>query len=244
METKYKLDLIPSPVDPRDYTADAIYYKSVRLPKTLDYRKDLPPIRNQGSQGSCSAMTAAVLKEWHELKELGYNDYMSPQFIYNLRPNKPEEGMIPRDTMKILKNVGILPEKTYPYGSKKLINESLIKKASNFKIFGFSRIRSLYAAKTSLISDGPLYAGFPVYSETRAKFWKQKNRRDKFLGGHAVAIVGWTENSFIVRNSWGENWGDNGYTYYPFDEWGFHWEIWSTIDADSCMKKLEKILSS
>ena len=33
-------------------------------------------------------------------------------------------------------------------------------------------------------------------------------------GGHCVAIVGYTaDKRFIVRNSWGTGWGDNGYGY-------------------------------
>lgn len=243
-ETKYKLDLIPSPIDCRDYVVDTIYYKTVKLPKTLDYRNVLPPIRDQGVQGSCSAMTAAVMKEWHEMRELNYRNYMSPQFVYNLRPNKPQEGMIPRDTMKILKNKGIVPEKIYPYGSRSKIDESLLRSASNFKIEGFARVNTIYGAKSALISDGPLYVGFPVYSETNPKFWIQQNPRDEFLGGHAVAIVGWNKDSFIVRNSWGTNWGDRGYTYYPFTEWGSHWEMWTAIDAESCMDKLEKMIKN
>jgi C1A family cysteine protease len=31
--------------------------------------------------------------------------------------------------------------------------------------------------------------------------------------GHAVALVGYTKNHFIVRNSWGTNWGDKGFAY-------------------------------
>lgn len=242
MDRKYKLDLIPSQIDCRDYTADSIYYKTVKLPEVLDYRRDLPPVRDQGTQGSCSAMTAAAIKEWHELKELGFQNYMSPQFVYNLRPNKPQEGMNPRDTMKLLKNKGIVPEKLYPYGSRRIIDEDLLKHASNFKIYGFARVNTIYAAKSTLLSDGPLYAGFPVYSETEPKFWIQNTPRDEFLGGHAVAIVGWTKDSFIIRNSWGTRWGFNGYSFYPFNEWGSHWEIWTAIDAESCMDKLEEML--
>ena len=32
-------------------------------------------------------------------------------------------------------------------------------------------------------------------------------------GGHAVALVGYTRDRFIVRNSWGLTWGDKGYGY-------------------------------
>ena len=33
-------------------------------------------------------------------------------------------------------------------------------------------------------------------------------------GGHAVAIVGYTPTTFIIRNSWGTTeWGDKGYAY-------------------------------
>ena len=32
-------------------------------------------------------------------------------------------------------------------------------------------------------------------------------------GGHAIAIVGYTADRFIVRNSWGSGWGDDGFGY-------------------------------
>jgi len=42
---------------------------------------------------------------------------------------------------------------------------------------------------------------------------------EKVLGGHAVALVGFDDKNkeFIVRNSWGSNWGDRGYFYMPYD---------------------------
>ena len=36
---------------------------------------------------------------------------------------------------------------------------------------------------------------------------------DTTRGGHAVAIVGYKRDRFIVRNSWGPGWGDKGFAY-------------------------------
>jgi C1A family cysteine protease len=53
---------------------------------------------------------------------------------------------------------------------------------------------------------------------------------DQKLGGHAVLIVGYddTKKCLIVRNSWGENWGDKGYFYLPYQFVinGFAFDFW------------------
>ncbi|CAE7671289.1 unnamed protein product [Symbiodinium necroappetens] len=58
---------------------------------------------------------------------------------------------------------------------------------------------------------------------------------DQQLGGHAVCAVGYDDfqQCFIVRNSWGEEWGDKGYFYMPYeymcnpalasDFWAINW---------------------
>lgn len=43
-------------------------------------------------------------------------------------------------------------------------------------------------------------------------------KEEKILGGHCVMAVGFDESkqSFIIRNSWGDNWGLYGYFYMPY----------------------------
>jgi C1A family cysteine protease len=42
---------------------------------------------------------------------------------------------------------------------------------------------------------------------------------EEFLGGHAVLCVGYDDHKhhFIMRNSWGDSWGDKGYFYLPYE---------------------------
>ena len=37
------------------------------------------------------------------------------------------------------------------------------------------------------------------------------------LGGHAVLVVGYRANDFVVQNSWGSDWGEDGFAYLPDD---------------------------
>ena len=57
------------------------------LPPTLDLTPKLPMVRNQGSQGSCAAQSAACMKEYQENVDNNITEHFSPQFVYNNRSN-------------------------------------------------------------------------------------------------------------------------------------------------------------
>lgn len=42
---------------------------------------------------------------------------------------------------------------------------------------------------------------------------------EALIGGHAVLAVGYDNSTqhFIIRNSWGADWGDKGYFYMPYE---------------------------
>ena len=73
------------------------------------------------------------------------------------------------------------------------------------------------AATKDLIQDsGPVETGFTVYAD----FFNYKSGIYHHVlgdaqGGHAVKILGWgvqgSENYWIVANSWGTSWGENGF---------------------------------
>lgn len=238
--TQYKFNLSKSPYDHRDFMVESIYPDAVILPEVYDLRPQMRPIRDQGQQGTCSAQTAAAMKEWEELTDVGFKEYMSPQFVYNLRPNQESEGMTPRDTMDILFKIGIVSEKAYTYGTFSAIPDELKMQAAKYKIQGYAQINTLDALKKALFANGPCYFGFYVYDPNSMEFWKQQNPNQPALGGHAVCCCGWLKDCFIIRNSWTAQWGDQGYCFYPFNQWGHHFECWSALDADSHMSGLKK----
>ena len=141
------------------------------------------------------------------------------------------------DVMKILLTIGICSEKLCPYGVSfdKLSKEQQLlcyKDAKKNVIYAYSRIYSIDNLKKALYLYGPVLICFPIYHYD-AQMWLPKNSNNALLGGHAMTVVGYNEYGFQIRNSWGEDWGDHGYDTYYYSDWGSHWEIWSTIDAQT-----------
>jgi hypothetical protein len=225
---------VPSPEDERDWNAGTIY-KKTGLESILDLRDSLPPIRNQGSQGTCAAQTAACMKEWQEKKDYNFEGYMSPQFIYNNRENQDSHGMFGRDVMRILSKIGSVEDAIYEYGKIEpvlSIDPELYDKAKMHKIKNYARIFDIENLKKALSINGPCYIAFPTYNYG-PRMWYKESPDTQMQGGHAMTIVGYNGEGFIIRNTWGSNWGDKGYCVYPYGDWGSHWEIWTTIDEKS-----------
>lgn len=229
----YKLDVIPSPIDLRDWKAETVYpsKEKIKLPLTLDLRDDLRSVRDQGVQGSCVAQVGACMKEWQEYKEINFFDYMSPQFIYNNREDMKTQGMWPRNLMSILRNVGSVPEFMFPYGTSGKPPKDAYEEAVRFLIENYASVNTIDALKTALYKNGPCLIVVPVYNYGD-RLWKPR-QGDTQMGLHAMTIVGYDSKGFIIRNSWGDDWGDEGCSTFFYEDWGFQTEIWTTIDAKS-----------
>lgn len=88
--------------------------------------------------------------------------------------------------------------------------------------------------KGYLIAGCPFVVGITVYSSFETNYVTKTgivpmppvNRQDYILGGHCVLVCGFNDNFligpgksigvWIVRNSWGINWGDHDYFYLPY----------------------------
>ena len=53
------------------------------------------------------------------------------------------------------------------------------------------------------------------------------SRRGRASDGHAVALVGYTSEGFIVQNSWGPGWGQDGFALLPYEDFLLHaTDVW------------------
>jgi C1A family cysteine protease len=99
------------------------------------------------------------------------------------------------------------------------------KDALKYKAVTYQRVvQTPSQLKGCLASGYPIVFGFTVYesfeSDAVAKTGQVPLPKpsEKVLGGHAVLAVGYdeTQQRFIVRNSWGKNWGLQGYFTMPY----------------------------
>jgi len=80
------------------------------------------------------------------------------------------------------------------------------------------KMQAIMKIKQEIFSHGPVCAGFTVYNDFYNYQSGVYNGGDGGIaGGHAVTIVGWGPDYWIVRNSWGSEWGMNGFFNIALD---------------------------
>ena len=229
-------NIVPSPPDPRDWNTEPVFDEHVRKPRRyLDLRHELKPIRNQGKQGTSAAHVGVCMAEYQVRKnKLLKKQLLSPQFLYDQREDQEKSTMCGREIMKILGNIGVCQETSYPYEKSKEKTEveaNLLEEASLCKIQNYARVHTISSLKKALFVNGPCFISFPVYNHT-VKMWVQ-HKGEVCLGGHAMTVVGYDKKGFILRNSWGLYWKTKGYCHFPYKDWGCQYEIWTIVKPES-----------
>jgi C1A family cysteine protease len=218
--------------DRRDHI---IPIKHTVLPKIVDLRENCPETYNQGKLGSCTANSIAFAYQYNEIKQEEQDVFIpSRLFIYynerNMEGNiDKDSGAAIRDGIKSINKIGVCSEKVWPYNIEKFTEKPkrvcyII--AKNHRSIEYHKVIQNENNIKNILSEGyPIVFGFAVYESfesvnvAKNGIVSMPKKNEKLLGGHAVAIVGYTtinnEDYFIVRNSWGPDWGDNGYCYFP-----------------------------
>jgi len=225
------------------------------LPTSIDHSDGMSPVKDQENLGSCVGFAVSALKEWQEQKEhnvevqAGKKDHrtgkyydLSEAWIYwmckKIDEWPGEEGTSLRFAMKVLQKIGVPPESAWPYDDINYGEPSswshLIARWS--LIDSYYRIDNLIELKIALV-NGPVCIGVAVFEEIfypdASGIVKMPVNEEYSQGGHAVCVCGFSDETglFKFKNSWGKEYGQNGYGYLTYDYIrSYMWDAWAVKD--------------
>jgi len=235
----------PDLPDHRDFLFATPPATAAALPTNVDLRPKCPPVYDQGQLGSCTANAIAGAIEFDQIKQ-GLTEFTpSRLFIYynervleNTSPSVDSGAQI-RDGIKSVASLGACTEALWPYSDQNTDpapcptcpfaqkpSAACYTQGKQHKIKTYQRLNSavVNTLKGCLAGGYPFVFGFTVYesfeSQTVANTGvvPMPGPGEKVVGGHAVVAVGYDDATqrFIVRNSWGNQWGMQGYCTMPY----------------------------
>ena len=225
----------PDLPDHRDLVYQAPLARLGPLPKKADLRGECPPVYNQGSLGSCTANAIAAALGFDQMKQQARGVFApSRLFIYYnervIEQSVDEDaGAMIRDGIKSVAKQGAPHETLWPYVIKQFRrkpSKAAYKDARKHPAVLYQRVRQDIRQMRGCLAAGfPFVFGFTVYTSFESERVATTGhvplpaRKEKEIGGHAVMAVGYDNprKRFIVRNSWGADWGLDGYFTMPYD---------------------------
>jgi hypothetical protein len=205
------------------------------LPDTVDLRERWWKIGDQGQTGSCVGWaTGDSVLRWHFVKadRLKQAGLLSVRYVwmaaketdeFNSRPTTfiESDGTSLKAALDVVRKFGVITDDVLHFGNGTLYQgdwRTLYALAARLKIASYFNLGSnLDEWRKWLAGNGPILTRLDV-DDTWLNAPHTGGKLDQYLpnathGGHAVAIVGYDKDGFIVRNSWGNNWGDKGFAY-------------------------------
>lgn len=220
------------PDDYRDWKFN-LDVADVSFPAAFDLRNDMPPVWDQGNTNTCTAHAAGAAYEY-QLNQQKLQDFMpSRKFLYyNERllegDTSQDDGATIRDAVKALAQYGTLPEHYWPFSEdvRKAPDQASYQIAIKNVVTSYEAVQQSHTfIKAAIQSRHPVIFGFLVpqsfeeESVASTGVMQASADTERTVGGHATLVVGWddTRKAYLIRNSWGPDWGIGGYFWMPYE---------------------------
>ncbi|CAH1987825.1 unnamed protein product [Acanthoscelides obtectus] len=216
-----------------DYSQDAAHESTddqpssvhiKELPKTIDWRNQgaVTKVKDQGMCGSCWAFSAVGALEGQHYKSNGTLLDLSAQDLVDCADgtygNMGCKGGLMSYAYDYVKDKGILTENEYPYKGHQ---ESCKQKGNGFKIKSYINItiKDENALTQAVATIGPISCCMDASCMSSYSHGIVDSTcgcdSDRYSMNHGVLVVGYGEEKgieyWIVKNSWGADWGEKGY---------------------------------
>ena len=220
----------------------------VGAPAAKDWRSEgggnyVTVIKNQASCGSCVAFGAVATVESRLRIQRGDPnlavDFSEAHlFFCHARAEGAtcSTGWWPEKAFDAFRDKGVVDEACYPYNLSNTDCSGLCSDWANRirKITGYQNLTGKPAdIKNWVATTGPVSACFVVYQDffsyTTGIY---KHVSGSQAGGHCVTIIGYNDNPgyWICKNSWGTNWGEQGFFKIAYGECGI--DTWRNHGVD------------
>lgn len=234
---KHKYNLKRDTLDKRDclYQIPQRLLAARKLPAKIDLRAEYQNIYDQGTLGSCTANALALAFDFTRVK-IGLQPILpSRLFIYyNERAYEntvnEDSGAELRTGVKVCAKMGACAESSWPYDISRFRiapSSACFEEAQGHRAKTYLRLNnnSLRQLKACLVDGFTFVCGISVYESFESEQVARTGvvplpnvASEELFGGHAVTCVGYDDSKqwFIMRNSWGPEWGDKGHFYLPY----------------------------
>jgi len=220
--------------------------KEADMPLRIDLSAYCPSVRNQGDVYSCvgwavgyGALTIkkALKYEWQSQKKIDEQAY-SAMFIYNqIKRGDCSQGARISDALAFLRSQGDCLASHFDTNIEDCEMQPNDEMLAQIKLDTISDYLSLFpldaddrqksnSVMRALARQEPVIVGMAVrknfYQLQGAKYWWPELGNTTPAGGHAMVVVGYdlASASFLLYNSWGTDWGNDGFIRIKFSDFG------------------------
>nr|MBP6712277.1 hypothetical protein [Propionivibrio sp.] len=248
---KSSLNAMPDSIDIRDW----VYQPSLLpVPPVLVNCPRVPEILDQGKEGACTGFALAAVANYL-LHSQGQTRRVSPRMFYEMArrydewPGEWYEGSSARGAMKGWLRHGVAQRSVWgdtqtgtAHMTPAVVRDAMRCPGGAYYRVNHRQVRDMHAALaevgilyvTLMVHDGWFEPGPGMATISYPEGNKQKilklpiiTRKGRADGGHAVAIVGYAEQGFIIQNSWGPTWGEGGFALLPYEDYMMHaTDVW------------------